>query len=305
MSKLAVIKCAISQTAGRSGLILRKYSPEILVSTGVVGVIASTVMACRATTKAEDVMDKAKAKFDKIHQAKDTVDAKEYSAKDYKQDLFVVYAQTGYDFVSLYGPSVTLGVVSIACILGGHNILRKRNLAVVAAYKAVEQSFSDYRKRVVAKYGADEDRDLKYGITRETVSVTKTNDDGTTTEEDIVMETVDPNGHSEYARFFDESSSNWSKDPGYNMTFLKCSQNFANDMLHSKGHVFLNEVYDLVGVPRTEAGSVVGWIEGAGDDYVDFGIFDAENGKARDFVNGYERSILMDFNVDGIMNDKI
>jgi hypothetical protein len=305
MSKLAVIKSVVTSKAFRGGLMLRKYSPEILVATGIVGIVASTVMACRATLRAEDVVDRAKDKLDKVKLAKETADTKVYTDKDHRKDLVVVYVQTAVDFVTLYGPAVTLGLVSVGCILKAHNILKTRNLALIAAYNAVEKSFSDYRKRVVSKYGAEEDRCFKNGITKSTVSVSKMNDDGTTTTEDIVMETIDPNGPSEYARFFDEAASQWSKNSGYNLTFLRCQQNFANDLLHAHGHIFLNEVYDMIGVPRSKAGAVVGWTLGVGDDFVDFGIFDPENMKARDFVNGYERSILLDFNVDGIIYDLI
>lgn len=301
MSKIALIKAALTSKGARSLLLLKKFSPEILVVVGIAGVITSTVMACKATIKAEDALENAKGKLDKIHIAHDTLPVEEYSGSDYKKDLAVVYAQTAVDFVIVYWKPITLGVVSIGCILAGHNILKQRNVAIMAAYKAVEESYSDYRKRVVAKYGAEEDRALKFGI--EQIEHTTIDENGVKTVE--MIEVVDPNGHSEYSKFFDEYSTQWSKDPGYNMAYLKGQQNFANDLLRSRGHVFLNEVYDLIGVPHTTAGAVVGWVKGEGDDYIDFGIFDAENGKARDFVNGYERSILLDFNVDGTMYDKI
>jgi len=307
MSKLALIKAAVTSKGARSLLLLKKFSPEILVVVGIAGVITSTVMACKATIKAEDALENAKGKLDKIHIAHDTLPVEDYSGTDYKRDIAVVYAQTAVDFVIVYWKPITLGVLSVGCILAGHNILKQRNVALMAAYKAVEESYSDYRKRVVAKYGVEEDRRLKYGIT--TMDVTDmayTDENGVEHEaKTTTVEVIDPNGHSEYAKFFDEYSTQWSKDPGYNMAYLKGQQNFANDMLRSRGHVFLNEVYDLIGVPHTTAGAVVGWVKGQGDDYIDFGIFDAESGKARDFVNGYERSILLDFNVDGTMYDKI
>jgi hypothetical protein len=121
------------------------------------------------------------------------------------------------------------------------------------------------------------------------------------------IEVTDPNGVSQYARFFDESCVQWSKTPEYNLTFLNCQQNYANDLLHSRGHVFLNEVYDMLGIPRSQAGAVVGWVLGKDNDvgYIDFGIYDGNRMRARDFVNGYERSILLDFNVDGVIYDLI
>lgn len=111
---------------------------------------------------------------------------------------------------------------------------------------------------------------------------------------------------SQYARFFDEGSPAWSKDSEYNLMFLKQQQQYANDLLKKRGHIFLNEIYDMLGIPRTKAGAVVGWVydenNPIGDNYVSFGITDERNAN---FVNGYEKSVLLDFNVDGNIWDKI
>jgi len=304
MSKLQVIKTMVQGKLGRTGLVINKYSPEILMGVGIVGVITSTVMLCKATTKADQVIDKLKADKDKFIYAKENL-SEDYTDQDYQKDLAIAYGQAGIGFVKLYGPSITLAVVSIGCILGSHGIMKKRNLALVAAYKAVEQSFTDYRKRVVAEYGSEKDRLFKNGIVQSEITVTETDENGKTKKLKAVVESVDPNGISQYARFFDEGSVNWSKTPEYNLVFLKCQQNYANDLLRSRGHLFLNEVYDLIGVPRSQAGQIVGWAEGVGDDFVDFGIFDPTSMAKRDFVNGYERSILLDFNVAGVVYDMI
>lgn len=299
------IKNVISRSTGRGGLLLKKHSPEILMVTGVVGIVTSTVLACRATLKAGEVIEEAKGKLDKIHYANQNIDKETYSERDYKKDLTVTYVQTGVDFAKLYGPAVLIGVASIGCILGAHGIMKKRNLALVAAYKAIETSFADYRKRVVEEFGMEKDRLLKNGIVQSKVSVVEIDENGKAKKSQKVVEVTDPNGISQYARFFDEASINWSKTPEYNLTFLKCQQNYANDLLKSRGHIFLNEVYDLLGIPRSQAGAVVGWVKDVGDGFVDFGLFDGENMRVRDFVNGYERNILLDFNVDGVIYDMI
>jgi hypothetical protein len=303
--KLDKITNMFGKFTGRGGLLLKKHSPEILMVTGVVGIVASTIMACRATLKAGDVVDETKEKLDKIRYANENFREAEYSKDDYKKDLAITYVQTGVEFVKLYGPSILIGAVSISCILGSHGIMKKRNLAMVAAYKAIEKSFKDYRNRVVDEFGAEKDRLLKNGIKQSKVSVLEIDEDGKTKKTQKVVESTDPNDISQYARFFDEASVNWSKTPEYNLTFLKCQQNYANDLLLSRGHIFLNEVYDLLGIPRSQAGAVVGWVKEVGDGFVDFGIFDGEKMTTRDFVNGYERSILLDFNVDGVIYDMI
>lgn len=306
---LTNLKTIVTKNAGRGLLVAKKYSPEILMGVGVVGIVTSTVMACKATLKAEAVMDAAKEKFDKIKEVREmsigAVIETNYSETDYRKDMIVAYTQTSVDFIKLYGPAVTLGVASIACILGAHNVMRKRNVALIAAYKAIEGGFKDYRKRVVEELGTDKDYQFRHGIKQETITEIETDETGKSKKVKKTVDIIDPNKHSIYARFFDESSPNWQKVPEYSLVFLKCQQNYANDMLHARGHIFLNEVYDLLGIPRTKEGSVVGWCLGHGDDFVDFGIYEFDSMKARDFVNGYERSILLDFNVDGLIYDLI
>ena len=299
------IKKLVVGGAGRGGLIFKKYSPELLMGVGVVGVLVSAVMACKSTLKIDDIKTESESKLEKIRYAHENLDKETYSDMDYKKDLALTYAQTGLDFVKLYGPALLVGAVSIGCILGSHGILKKRNLAVVAAYKAVEKSFSDYRKRVIDELGIDKDRLFKNGIVQSKIKVTEMDENGKVKKSEQTIETIDPNGISQYARFFDEGSQQWSKTPEYNFTFLKCQQNYANDLLHSRGHIFLNEVYDMLGIPRSQAGAVVGWVRGVGDAFVDFGMFNGESMAARDFVNGYERSILIDFNVAGVIYDMI
>lgn len=306
MKKLDNIKLFVSKKAGRTGLMINKYSPEILLGIGVVGIIGSTVLACKATLKVEGIVDDAKEKIDKIKYADKEIDDATYSEMDYKKDMTLVYVQTGAKFVKLYGPAVGLGVISVGCIMGSHNIMKKRNVALMAAFKLAEQSYADYRKRVVEELGEEKDRQFHYGIKTETIQAEKIDENGKKKKVNEVVEFVDPDKHSIYARFFDECSTQWSKTPEYNLVFLKAQQNYANDLLHCRGHIFLNEVYDLLGLPRSQAGALVGWVmTGDGDNFVDFGIYDTNNPSKRDFVNGYERSILLDFNVDGVIHDLI
>ena len=301
----------LTRTLNRVGLKLKKHSPEILVVTGVLGTVASAVMACKATTKIDEVLAETK---ENVEKTKDYVEKKGFSEKyteeDYKKDLTIFYAKGGLELVKLYAPSVALGALSITAILSGHNVLRKRNVALAAAYATVEKGFKEYRGRVVERFGEELDRELKYNIKAKEVEETTV--DEKTGEEKVTKKTVnvaDPNKYSTYARFFDDGCTGWTKDPEYNLMFLKNQQRYANDLLKSRGHLFLNEVYDMLGIPRTKAGQVVGWIYDEeypnGDNFVDFGIYDLYNEKARDFVNGYERTILLDFNVDGDIMDLI
>lgn len=305
--KKAEIMNTLTRKFYRVGFKFKKHSPEILVGAGVVGVVASAVMACKATTKLDDVLAETKDTVDKIHDVTEhpekIPEGKEYTVEDSKKDLTIVYTQAGVKLVKLYGPAVVLGTVSIAAIIGGHHILRKRNIALAAAYTAVDKGFKEYRGRVLERFGEEVDRELRYNIKAKEIEKTITDANG---KETVVKETVDvadPNLTSDYARFFDDGCTGWTKDPEFNLMFLKDQQRYADDLLKSKGHLFLNEVYDMLGIPRTQAGQVVGWIydekNPIGDNFIDFGIYDIADERKRSFVNGYERTILLDFNVDG------
>ena len=295
----------ITRKFHRIGFQLKKHSPEILVVAGVVGGVTSAVMACKATTKAGDIIEDTKSQLDIIHKGMEdgNIRGVEYTKEDGTKDLAIVYTQTAVKFVKLYGPAVVLGTVSIVSILSGHNITRKRNLALTAAYATIDNSFKQYRNRVIERFGEELDRELKYDVKTKEVEETVVNEDGTESTVKTTVNVIDPNTISDYSRIFDECNPSWSKSPEHNLVFLKQQQNYANDLLKSRGHLFLNEVYDMLGFPRTQAGQIVGWVyddvNPIGDNFVDFGIYNLDSERARAFVNGYERSILLDFNVDG------
>lgn len=307
MKKTELMK-TVSRSLHKAGFKFKKHSPEILVVAGVAGAIGSAVMACRATTKLSGVLEESKEQLDQIHEYVETEGFSEkYTEEDSKKDLAIVYAKSALNVTKLYAPAVAVGAVSIAAILGGHNILRKRNIALAAAYTTIDKSFKDYRGRVVERFGKELDRELKYNIKAKEVEETVVDENGKEKTVKKTVDVVDPSMYSDYARFFDDGCTGWEKDAEFNLMFLRRQQDYANELLQSKGHLFLNEVYDMLGIPRTKAGQVVGWIydekNPIGDNVVDFGIYNVHNEKARDFVNGYERTILLDFNVDGNILD--
>lgn len=333
MKKFEITK-NMTRAFGKAGLTCKKYAPEALVIAGIVGVVTSAVMACKATTKVNDIIEETKENTHDLHlvataaglkestdefsnedirkidilSAKE--DVKNYTAQDLKKDTTIIYAQTAVKFIKLYGPSVVLGALSITSILASNNILRKRNVALAAAYATVDKGFKEYRSRVVERFGKDIDRELKYNIKAKEIEETTKNAKGKEKTVKKSIEVADVNEHSDYARFFDELCTGWKRDAEYNLMFLKHQQNYANEKLQKQGYLFLNDVYDMLGIPKTKAGQVVGWIYDEAhpdiyDNFVDFGIYDLYNEKARDFVNGREKSILLDFNVDGNILDLI
>lgn len=304
------IMTKLTRTFNRTGLKLKKHSPEILLVAGAVGAVTSTVMACKATLKVNEVLEDTKQKIDTIHQvSSDPAMAEKYTEEDSKKDLAIVYTQTAVKFIKLYGPSVALGVVSLGCMIGSNRILNKRNAALAAAYAAVDKSFKDYRGRVVERFGKQLDKELRYNIKAQEIEEITTDENGKEVVTKSTVEVADPNSYSPYAIVFDDGNEGWDPDPERSKFFLIQQQNWANERLKSRGHLFLNEVYDMLGARRTKAGAQVGWVYDEtncfGDNYVDFGIFDTARSKARDFVNGYEKVIVLDFNVDGYILDLI
>lgn len=276
----------ISRIANRGLLIGKKYSPEILTVAGIAGFITAGIMASRATLKLEDTVDRA---ADRVTVAK--LDGDPAGIRKAK-----VLAAT--DLIKLYGPAVTMAALATVSVVGAHGIMRKRNIALLGLYKAAEASLTDYRKRVVDEFGEEKDKEFAAGYTVEEL----TDDNG---KKRKVLH-KDPNAVSVYARFFDQNNANWDKTAEYNLIFLKAQQNYFNDLLHARGHLYLNEVYNELGLEHSGAGAVCGWVLSKdGDNFVDFGIYDFENYQARKFVNGDEAAILLDFNVDGYINDLI
>lgn len=300
----------ITRTFNRVGLQVRKHSPEILMVAGVVGTVVSAVMACKATTKLSGIMDNTKGQVDAIHYAKEHPEElkEEYTPEDAKKDLTIVYTKTGIELVKLYGLSIALGALSIAGILTSNSIHRRRNVALAAAYTAVDTGFKQYRGRLIERFGEQLDKELRYNIQNVEVEEKIVDDKGKEKTVKKTVEVVDTTGFSDYARLYDDGNAGWDKDPEYTLMFLKHQQNYANDKLRTQGHLFLNEVYDMLGIPRSKAGQIVGWIYDEknnnhdGDNFVDFGIYTQAN---KNFLDGYEKVALLDFNVDGPIYNKI
>lgn len=293
---LSSIKNVVTSKAGRQILTLQKHSPTLLFSAGVVGVATTVVLACRATLRVEQevLIDTQK----NLGLIKD-MQSPTYTEEDRAKDTAIVYIQAAAKLTKLYGPAVIIGTASIVCLTGSHIVLSRRNAGLTAAYVALEKGFDKYRERVVADLGDEKDREFRYGV-EEVVTVNEKGD------KVVERRANSEDGPSIYAQLWDENSTSWNRNPDYNMVFLKAQQQYANDRLKAHGHLFLNEVYDALGLDRTPAGQIVGWVYGNGDDYVDFGIFnDAMQPEHLAFFTGREDSIWLDFNVDGPVHNLI
>ena len=281
----------VTRFVGRAGLVLSKHAPTILTAAGTAGFIGTTVLASKATLKVEETVAEETALLVKVHEAHD---AGKLEDKDALHDKVILYTRMATKLAKLYAPALILGAASIVSLATGHGIMLKRNASLAAAYAAVDQAFKTYKKKVESKFGKDAVIDALVSTAEEDL-----------TKNELTMEAIAAvDGVSPYGVIFDETNNNWSADEDLSMLHLKCQQQYANDILQTRGHIFLNEVYKMLGFPHTPAGAVTGWVKGNGDDFVDFnifeGTFEGEDDKGRTVTKW-----ALDFNVDGVMYDKI
>ncbi|UVK59343.1 hypothetical protein SEA_PHEROBRINE_60 [Gordonia phage Pherobrine] len=280
-----------SRQLGSAIIQVQKNSPNLLFGAGIVATVGTVVLSSRATLKAVEVNAKTKELLEQIN----TLEHDDYSEKDRVRDKTIAYSQGAVSLMKLYAPSIAMGTLAIACLTQSHRVLTQRNMALGAAFAGVEKALESYRERVIAEVGPE--REAKIWQPVEKVDMI----DGEGKKVKVDIPTGD--GGSPYKVLFDESNKNWNRAGEYNQIFIQSAQNYANDMLTAKGHVFLNDVHDLLGLPRTKAGQIVGWVkDGEGDNYIDFGIFNNIHEGMR-FASGSEPSIWLDFNVDGNVLD--
>lgn len=300
----------ITNITGKAGLQVKKHSPEILLGAGVVTFVGTIVLACKATTKMEAVMDKHAEDLDNLKHPERIVEAAEekgveYTEEDLKKDKIIVYKDIAIDTAKVFAPVVCLAVLSLACFLGSYKIISNRYIAVTAAYNIVSTAFDKYRSRVRDELGEEMDQHFRYNTKIDEIEVTSFDGKKQKTEKEKI-ETIDRSDVSEYAKFFDRSCPEWDENPLFNLKWLRANETAANDILHTRGHIFLNEVYEMIGLPHTSDGAVVGWIDdGSHENYVDFGLYNSNNESARRLINGEDNVVLLDFNPDGIIFDKI
>jgi len=298
------MKFDIKNTVNSCKLAVSKHSPEILVVTGIVGVVTSAVMACKETRRLDPVLEAHKQNAEAVHKKY----AQNPDERAEKRELTSVYLKTGLGFVKLYGPSVTLGALSITGILASNNILRKRNMALAAAYATIDASFKQYRGRVIERFGEQVDKELRLGAHQEKIEVTETDENGKEKKVKKNATVVDNPMPSDYARYFAYPEARAAEpNADYNAFFLKAQQELANHMLRANGFLFLNDVYEMLGIEKSRAGQAVGWVydkncEDHGDNWVDFGIQEVYR-KRSDKPGDYEKVFLLDFNVDGPIMD--
>lgn len=285
----------------------KKNSPEIFLILGISGLVTGTILACVGTTKLQEINEKKEDDLEDMHNRLDDVDqegaVEAENRQAIKKETTAIYLRTGIRYARVYAPAVVVSSASLACIVYSNVILRKRLIGVSAAYATVASSFKEYRGRVAERYGDDAEKEIRYNIKTQEIQTKTIDAKGKEKVKKEKIKIMDPNGYSDYARVWETGNPGWTKDPQTNLQFLKCQQVAATERLKRQGYLFLNDVYEMLGFPKIKEGQVAGWIYNEdnpiGDNLVDFGMYDVTKARAHDFINGYERSIVLDFNIDG------
>lgn len=294
---MKIVPATVARVAARQALHVKKHSPAIMFGAGVTTAVTATVFACKATLRLEEVVQKREAdrRTAELLLAENSAD---YTQDDFDRDVKIIRVRIARDIVRLYAPAVGLGVISLGLLTGAHITLTKRNAALGAAYAAVDKAYREYRERVRDELGADKDREFAFGAVEK--EIVEEGEHG----HEVKRIKRGKGPHSPYARIYDETLPTWSPDPMTRRAFLQSQQNYANDLLQARGHVFLNDIYDMLKMERSRAGSVVGWVKGHGDDMIDFGLFDTHDQVMIDFMNlEHNDGVIIDFNVDGVVYD--
>lgn len=285
----------------KAQLTVRKHSPEILMVAGVIGTVAGAVMACKETLELEDVLDECKQ--EKMDLEEQYAMCEEYSEDALKKDQVKLTIKQAAKIVKLYAPSVIMEVTSIGVIFASNDIMRKRNASMAAAYATLNSMYKRYRQNVIESYGEEVDKDMRFGVKHE--KVTEIDEDGNKVKVDARIVDLDNTALaiSDYSRFFQMGCKGFDASSGrYNLLYLKGIQAMFNNKLIADGYVMLNDVYRELGFDTIPEGWSIGWVydeaNPIGDNYIDFGLYEARNKNQR-AVNDWEPVILMDFNVDG------
>lgn len=294
------VPTGVTRVVAIHGHKLSKHSPRILFVAGTVGVVAAGVLACRSTLKLSGVLHDLEIETELMEaQGREAVNdpTRKYTERQFKKDQTLLYTRHAFEITKLYAPAIGLGLVSIACLTKSHTLLSSRNANLTLAYAATEKALRDYRGRVAAEFGDEKEREVYFAA--EDHTIVEDTDKGP---KKVTVKR--PTEVGLYARFYDEFARNWQPDAEDNRIFIVNQERWANDKLQSQGYLFLNDVYKMLGLDISPVGQQVGWtLDGTGDGFVDFHLYDEK--RNANFINGYENSVLLDFNVDGPILDKI
>lgn len=285
---------------------ISKHAPTILSITASAGVIATGYLAWKAGTRFEDVEGRDWDRRKECLKNADIIPDEDVPKIERKNRILFIL-----DTVRTVAPAAIVGAATITMIYFSNSISKKRLAAVGAAYATLQTAFDGYKRTMVEALGKESvEKILKpklpnVGKSAEEILSSDNKSDAANVSDAVVnsLKALSP-----YARIIaEESSTCWDPNEDYTSQNLAAVQLWANRRLERKGHLFLNEVFDQLGLSRTREGAVVGWLKnGEGDGYVSFGDFDASIYRVpSEDYSRVDSNFIVDFNVDGVIWDRI
>lgn len=299
---------SLCRMAGKAVYIAKEYKPEILITIGITSVVGGTIVACCETaTKMKPVMDEFGEQLNRVKDDKQRSDEiaetnpdMVYPIKQYRKDITMVYRNLFLQSLKVYALAIILSSFGIACICRSNAIMRKRNIALGAAYTALDQAFKKYREEVKARYGEAVDEEIRLGIHRDGDKLTMNDEQITKIKEDPkslhdacqILLGPDDIGHGVY-----------QSNPTYTLQNVECIRRALDDELERWGYITVNDIRKKFGyspIPELEEYGCVFDKSGlVTSSHVDFGLYTINKQKTIDFINGEEDFLLIDIGIHG------
>lgn len=281
-----------------------KYSPELKLGLGIACIVGGAVVACLASRKVDGVLETADQNLEKIHS-----DAKNGLTDDRTthRALAWEYARICWDMVKLYGPAALMIGGGIVSICSSHVEMKGRNSALAASCASLSNAYNLYREKIIEVLGPEEEEKIRLGIAKEQVEVSDIDENGNEVKSTVDMYTMVADPNAQFSIYFDEQTSKlWEHSMDYNWALLTGVEESANILYHKEGrggYLMLRDVLKLLGMADViyqeeyKHFLLAGWVEGHGDDRVEFRAKEVTVNTHDRFGNPIqERKILLDFN---------
>lgn len=211
--------------------IVTKKAPLILMTVGIGGMGASTVMAVKATPKANAI-------YKQIMRTPD-LPPNERNKEILKR------------VVPLYAPAALAAVCGATCVVGSYSINMARLAEITAAYALAQNNLTTYRKQVEEKYGKEAEQEVHEE------SVKKVEERW---EKDSNRDLPVPIVNDFNLKLYEDGLTGqrfWSTDKRIINSILR-----INDRIKSESHIFYSEYGLDVGMLACKAMDVDGWLYG-------------------------------------------
>lgn len=261
------VKRSMLSVSRKTGTLVKRKSPEIMMAAGAVTFVAAIVAACKATIDSQDDIEEAK---DELQEIRDKVQCNELTEKEAGRELTKVYLKVACKVAVRFIPAFIFAAASLSMMFASNHVLKERNAALASAYAAIDKAYKKYRAAVVEKYGEEEDYKLLNGIKEEEVEEEYTDKKGNKKTRKVKQEVSDPEAGDMYTRWFTPSHPEWKGSDELNEYWFRAVERAANLRLRSyyKKNPFdnydcntlsYNDLLESMSFDKKRYGIITGW----------------------------------------------